>query len=268
MADDYGTDLFKGTAWYYVKYRPLYPSLLIRFLIDKFSLNGEGRMLDLGCGSGQLALRFHDWFEQVVGVDTEPEMLEQANRLSIENRIENVVWLNGKAENLLANYWGNVRLIIIAKAFHWMDRESILETMYNSCEVNGGIAIIDNAQKQEPLLWQIKVDEVVKKWLGNKRKAGRGIYVPPSEKYEDIVAKSKFDDIGKYVLPSFSHNWTIESIIGNLYSTSFAAKRFFGENQKRFEEDLKSVLLGIDSKGIFKEDLSISVITAFKTCAK
>ncbi len=54
---DYGKDLFEGTAGYYSRYRPLYQASLIRYLIGKFSLDGKGQMLDLGCGTGQLGFR-------------------------------------------------------------------------------------------------------------------------------------------------------------------------------------------------------------------
>ncbi|WP_175989457.1 hypothetical protein [Bacillus sp. Marseille-Q1617] len=57
---NYGKGLFEGTAGYFSKYRPLYPSFLVRFLVNRFSLNGEKRMLDLGCGTGQLTIRFSD----------------------------------------------------------------------------------------------------------------------------------------------------------------------------------------------------------------
>jgi len=140
---DYGTDLFKETAGYYSRYRPLYPSSLIRFLVDKFSLDGEGRMLDLGCGTGQLTLRFSDWFTEIIGVDTEQEMVEEAQRLTVESRVSNVNWLQGRAEEL-AKDWGSFRLVTIAKAFHWMDRERILEILHKSTNDNGGLAIIDN----------------------------------------------------------------------------------------------------------------------------
>ncbi|WP_255437433.1 bifunctional 2-polyprenyl-6-hydroxyphenol methylase/3-demethylubiquinol 3-O-methyltransferase UbiG [Thalassobacillus sp. CUG 92003] len=81
---DYGPDLFKGAASYYATYRPTYPSSLIRFLVDRFSLNGTQNLLDLGCGPGRLALRFSDWCEKIVGVDPEPEMIEEAQRLHQE----------------------------------------------------------------------------------------------------------------------------------------------------------------------------------------
>ncbi|MNW56255.1 putative methyltransferase YcgJ [compost metagenome] len=224
---DYGPDLFKGTAWYYSRYRPPYPSSLIRFLVNKFSLNGEGRLLDLGCGTGQLALRFSDWFEEIVGVDTESEMLDEANRLSSDKKLDNVKWVQGRAEERVCD-WGVFRLVIIAKAFHWMDRESILDILYNSSDTNGGVAIIDNTGKQEPLRWQLKVNEVVRRWLGDARRAGNSTYTPPKERYEDIVRKSGFKNVQRHILPSYSYTWTVDSIIGNLYSTSFASKRFFG----------------------------------------
>jgi ubiquinone/menaquinone biosynthesis C-methylase UbiE len=262
--NDYGTELFKGTAWYYSKYRPLYPSPLTRFLVNKFSLNGEGRLLDLGCGTGQLTLRFIDWFEEILGVDTELEMLDEAKRLSKENRVYNIKWLQGRAEER-ATDWGSFRLILIAKAFHWMDRETILEILYNSSDDGGGIAIIDNySEKQEPLLWKLKVNEVVKRWLGEERRAGNSIYLPPKESFEDTVAKSSFNNVEKHFLPSYSYTWTVDSIIGNLYSTSYASKRLFGDDLERFEKDLKSALLDIDSTGVFAEELPVSVITAVK----
>lgn len=261
---DYGSELFKGTASYYSRYRPLYPSSLIRYLVNKFALDNNGQLLDLGCGTGQLALRLSDWFEEIVGVDTEQEMLDEAIRLSKDNRISNVKWLHGRAEELSSD-WGTFRLTIIAKAFHWMDRESILKILYNSSDTNGGIAIIDNySEKQEPLLWQQKVNEVVKRWLGDERRAGNSTFIPPKERYEDTVAKSGFKNVENHIFPAYTHVWTVETIIGYLYSTSFASKRFFGDNAVQFEYELKSALLDIDSTGVFTEEFRVQVITAFK----
>jgi len=261
---DYGTDLFKGTAWYYTRYRPLYPASLIRYIVDKFALDGEGRLLDLGCGTGQLALRFQDWFEDIVGIDPEPEMLDEARRLSIDNRVTNVQWLQGKAEEQ-SDALGSFRLITIAKAFHWMDRETILEMLYHHTNDHGGIAIIGNdSEKDKPLPWQLKVNEVVARWLGSERRAGNSTFKPPAERYEDTLAKSRYRNIEKHVLPAYSHIWTVDSIVGNLYSTSYGARRFFGEDLERFEDELRTALLAINPNDQFVEEHSISVITGMR----
>ncbi|WP_343223521.1 hypothetical protein [Paenibacillus solanacearum] len=48
-------------------------------------------------------------------------MIDEAIRLSNNNRLDHARWLQGKAEEN-SNDWGSFRLILIAKAFHWMDR--------------------------------------------------------------------------------------------------------------------------------------------------
>jgi SAM-dependent methyltransferase len=71
-------DLFMGTAKYYARYRPGYPEPFFAHIVERFRLDGTGRLLDLGCGTGQLALPLAGRFQEVVGMDPEPEMLAAA----------------------------------------------------------------------------------------------------------------------------------------------------------------------------------------------
>lgn len=261
----YGEDLFKGTASYYSRYRPMYPASLIRFLVERFSLDGRGRMLDLGCGTGQLAFRFSDWFEGIVGIDTEPEMIEEAIRLSKEFRAENVEWFTGDIDTYKEKSDKTFQLVTIAKAFHWMDRVKVLETLDAMVAPGGGIAIIDNySPNKEQLPWQKKVDEVVKRWYGNERKAGNTTYSHPTISHQTIISNSKFG-LEIHEMPTYEQLWTLDSIIGNIYSTSYGTKRFLGENVRLFEKHLKEELLALDNTGIYKEQLNVSVKLAVKS---
>lgn len=261
---DYGEDLFKGTAWYYSRYRPLYSASLIRFLRSKFSLDGNGHMLDLGCGDGRLTLRFSDWFEKIVGLDTEPEMIQESARISKEVRVENAEWFIGDIEQYKSKYNTTFRFVTIAKAFHWMDRPKVLESLYEMIAVGGGIAIIDNYSPNAVLLpWQQKVQEVVNHWYGDERRAGNITYSHPTVSHQEIISHSKFD-LEVHQISTFDQKWTVDSIIGNHYSTSFGAKRFLGENVDLFEKHLKEELLAIDHTGVFKEQINTSVKLAFK----
>jgi ubiquinone/menaquinone biosynthesis C-methylase UbiE len=261
---DYGEDLFKDTASYYSSYRPLYPSTLLRFLRSKFSLDGNGNMLDLGCGDGRLALRFSDWFESIVGVDTEPEMIQEAKRLSQDARVENMEWFIGDIEKYKRQDQKTFRFVTIAKAFHWLDREKVLESLYDMVSFGGGIAIIDNySPKIEPLPWQKKITEVVNHWYGNERRAGITTYSHPAVSHEEIIESSKFD-LEIHSLPFHEQVWTLDSIIGNLYSTSYGAKPFLGDNFISFEKHLREELLTLDETGLFKEQINISIILALK----
>ncbi len=260
----YGDDLFKGTAKYYSKYRPIYPASLIRYLIRKFSLDGKGHLLDLGCGTGQLAFRFSDWFEKIVGIDTDPEMITEAIDLSKDMRIENIQFFNGNLDKYKVNAHTFFKLVTIAKAFHWMDREMVLETLYEMIPYEGGIAIIDSYSPNKELSpWQKTVNEVVKQWYGHVRRAGDTTYSHPTISHQQIVANSKFE-LDVYQLPTYEYYWSVETIIGHLYSTSFGAKRFLGDNVNSFEQNLREELLSIEETGVFKEQVNITVIMALK----
>jgi len=262
--NDYGEELFKGTATYYSRYRPIYPATLIRFLINRFSLNGDGRLLDLGCGTGQLTSRFSDWFEEIVGIDTEQEMINEAKRISVETRVENIEWIVGELDTFKQQVDKTFKLVTIAKAFHWMNREKVLDTLYEIVEHGGGIAIIDSySPNQDSLPWQKKVSEVVKQWYGPERRAGRTTYSHPTLSHQEIVESSKFE-LEKHNLPSYEQLWTFDSILGNLYSTSYGNKRFLGENVSYFENHLREELLNIDETGIFREKIQVKIILALK----
>ena len=55
MTESY-KDLFRGTAWYYARYRSGYPEAFFKLVRNKFELSKVDRVLDLGCGTGQIAI--------------------------------------------------------------------------------------------------------------------------------------------------------------------------------------------------------------------
>src|SRR5205823_544443 len=93
-------DAFKGTAWYYARYRPGYPEPLLQHVVDRFNLDGTGRLLDLGAGTGQLAIPLSGGFEEVVAMDPEPEMLVEAAALAEAAGAANIRWVEGGSEDL------------------------------------------------------------------------------------------------------------------------------------------------------------------------
>jgi len=264
---DYGEELFSGTAGHYARYRPPYRSSLVRFLVDRMGLDGTGRLLDLGCGPGQLTLRFADWFEELIGLDPEPEMIQQAVELSRIMRVSNARWLVGRAEELDQQlgqeHLGQFRLVLIAQAFHWMDRSFVLERLHRLVAVGGGVAIIDH-RKLPPEPWQLTVREVIQRWLGQKRRAGHTTYEHPDVRYEEIVRQSPFAHMEQHELPAEEVNWTIDELVGFLYSTSYVSRRLLGEDSEAFEQDLRESLRALNPAGEFRERRIASIILALR----
>jgi len=72
--------------------------------------------------------------------------------------------------------------------------------------------------------------------------------------YELVLQEAGFEDVASYTFAE-GHTWTIEAIIGNLYSTSFCSKNVLGDNSAAFEADLRAALLALDPSGIYCETM-------------
>jgi ubiquinone/menaquinone biosynthesis C-methylase UbiE len=77
MGDElrFAADLYHGAAGHYDRYRLPYPGATTGELIQRAEVSGDGRLLDLACGTGQLAFPLRQWFSEVWAVDREPDML-------------------------------------------------------------------------------------------------------------------------------------------------------------------------------------------------
>ncbi len=133
---DYGNDVFEDTAKYYVRYQPQYPPKLFNDIIQKFKLNGRGRLLDLGCGTGELAIPLSKYFENVIALDPDDEMLMLGRNKAKKLNINNIEWQKGSSKSL-ASIKEPFRLVSMGQSFHWMDQEVVLNQIYNLLRNNG-----------------------------------------------------------------------------------------------------------------------------------
>lgn len=235
-------ELFVGTAEYYSKYRIEYPKQLLDMILKFNDVKGEGKLLDLGCGTGQLAIPLHKYFKEVIGIDISQEMINEARKISLEKNAQNISFITMESEQI-GKELGQFDLILCGNAFHWMDRELILNESYDILKSSGGMVILAGGSVWTgKKIWQKQTLNIIKKWLGEKRKAGKGEYPTKHKLHEEYIRESKFQLIkkGDY---KFTYCWRIESLIGYLYSTSFCNKRLLGDNIDAFENELKETLV-------------------------
>src|SRR3982074_2810857 len=87
---EHADDLFLGAAQYYERYRVPYPQEIFDWIVNEYRLDGCGRLLDGGCGTGQVALPLSRWFDEVIAIDPDQEMLQIGERAARDNGIVNV----------------------------------------------------------------------------------------------------------------------------------------------------------------------------------
>ena len=263
----YDPNLFAGVAKYYSQFRPRYNDDLYQLLIKEFQLDGTGRLLDLGTGTGLIAIALSPHFKEVVALDPDPEMLKEAQQEAELDNIQNIQWVNTQAENI-SQELGEFRLITIGRAYHWFDKPKVLQLASDRLIQGGGIAITYSHQDiwHSTELWKINVLDVVKKYLGEKRRVGNSTIENLDDTYSALPSLLKQSGFSspKFQRLTITKTWTVNSWIGYLYSTAFARPAYFGDHLAEFEKDIEQTLLTLFPSGEFVEQIPIDVYLAHK----
>lgn len=244
---------FADTAPYY-RFRAPYPAACFDHVREVFGLDGESRVLDLGCGPGTLSIPFSRFVGEVVAVDPDAGMLAQGRADGADR--PNIRWLHGRAEELSPSL-GTFRVVTLGQSFHWMERDRVLTLLSTLVEDGGGLALINPGGRRPQESWEETANAVVTAFLGKRpRHPGAN---PQEPEHEPALRRSKhFSD---FTVREFHSEIVrdIASIQGYLYSTSGAAKPLFGDRTAEFERALRDALLKLNPSGIFRERLETEV---------
>ena len=157
--------LFTGTAWHYARYRPGYPEAFLADLVARFRLDGTGRLLDVGCGTGQLTIPLAKHVSSAIGMDPVPEMLSEAATRAQAAHVTNVTWAQGSSVDLPGEF-GRFRLVTMGRSFHWMDRERVLTALAGMVDADGGLVIANDSCLVRPTTaWQQAIEDLQHRFL-------------------------------------------------------------------------------------------------------
>jgi SAM-dependent methyltransferase len=262
--------LYRGAAAYYARYRPPYPAALVPLLARTFDLDGTGRLLDLGCGPGPVAIRLAHLFQHVVGMDPEPDMLREGAIEAGRAGVTNIEWVEGSSETLSPSH-GPYRLVTMGESFHWMDRPRTLAALYDLIDVGGGIAIVGRGAPLPlpPMTpWRAAVARVLRDYLGDVLLPWDRPPIADEERHQVVVRRSPFTEVAEHN-ELFEVEWNLDSMLGNLYSMSFCNRDRLGERAEPFERDIRSAVLAVEPSGRFRgEQHEFFALTAFKRASQ
>ncbi|WEK36313.1 MAG: class I SAM-dependent methyltransferase [Candidatus Pseudobacter hemicellulosilyticus] len=145
------TERFSGRAHNYSNYRPDYPDTLLRFFQEKFRLNQESKVADIGSGTGILSAQLLQKGYQVFGVEPNADMRQKAEEALGSHAGFVSITGTGEQTNLPDH---SVNLVTVAQAFHWMDPATAKKEFHRILTPGGHIAILWNLHAQDSLFGQ------------------------------------------------------------------------------------------------------------------
>jgi SAM-dependent methyltransferase len=246
-------------AAHYLRGRPPYSAALLDTLTAELGLDGAGVLLDVGCGPGVLTVQLAPAFDTLIGVDPDPGMLAEAARHATANGVEGVRWINDRAERLSNLRLPAPRLVTFGQSFHWTDRKSVAEAVYDMLEPGGSIALISHVAEDRPSppplaapIPHEAIREIVRRYLGSDTRAGHGRRPTSRERFADSMGGTRFGTPRTVYAPGRPDLVRdTDDVIHYYLSMSFAAPHLFGPHLDAFADDVRELLLTTAPDGRF-----------------
>jgi SAM-dependent methyltransferase len=255
--------LYLGSACYYQRGRLPYASALPNVLSEILGLDGRGRLIDVGCGPGILALSLAHLFRELVGVDADAAMVAEAERRASEAAVRHKIrWIRARAEDLPAGL-GTFTTATFGQSFHWMDRDRVAGIMYELLQPGGAFVQISDLKGESLSVEDLPhppppygvIRNLIRQYLGPARRAGQGVLsdgLPDDE--AAVLARARFIGPMRQVVPGGPVlERTSDQLLAWVFSLSDSAPHLFGPHRNDFEADLARLLSSASPTGRFAE---------------
>ena len=258
-AVDFESRRFQTAAAHYLAGRPPYPEDLIARVVQLVGLGVGDRVLDLGCGPGQLARAFAAHVKEAVAMDPEPAMLAIAREMAAS--VPNMQVVEGRSDALDERH-GCFKAVLIGRAFHWMDRDEILRTLDGLIEPGGAVVLFAEKSPKLPDNRRIEAfQEFSRAWAVEDRSHP----VRRSGKRRDIAVLlaspfSRLEQISVvHRLPA-----TLQSLTDRLLSFSSTSRARLGDRTDEMLAQLADKFAEWESEGPMEEVLTSMALMAFR----
>ncbi|HEX4636852.1 MAG TPA: methyltransferase domain-containing protein [Rhizomicrobium sp.] len=244
---------FAGTVAYYDRYRLAYPDRLVARVVALAGLKPGDAVLDLGCGTGMLAKSFALEGMAVTAMDPEPDMLDAACAAAHAAGVAMTLRHGGSGD--LDAAMGPFRLVVIGRAFHWMDRAAALAMLEKIVAPDGGVALFHDAHPPvEENRWFKILCDVQARYRTRRRGGGHS-------RYEPFLFASAFTQIDSLSV-TIRQALTVDDIVGRAFSMSTSSPQRLGAAKEAFSQALSTALRELSPDGKFTEVAELVAVLA------
>jgi SAM-dependent methyltransferase len=261
----FATDLFHGSAGFYDRYRLGYPDAMLEDLVRRAGVSGHGRLLDLACGTGQLAFPLRRWFGEVWAVDQEPDMVDLVRAKAAAEGAREIRPVVSSAETLDVEP-GYFELAVVGNAFHRLRRDLVAGRVFGWLQPGGCLALCWSSQPWNGSApWQRALATALDEWkaaLGASSRIPEGWDLVRQRRPDRVVLSDAGFEVAGGQEFTVEHRWSLPELAGLVRSTSFLPSGVLGDRAAAFDADL-AARLGPDR--VFTQTMSFDYELARKT---
>jgi SAM-dependent methyltransferase len=251
---------FRSTAAYYTRYRVPYPDQLIERVSARGGLAPGERLLDLGCGPGQLGIAFARLSgATVTGLDPEPEMLDTARADAATAGVA-VDFIQGSSYDL-GPAFAPLKMTVMGRSFHWMDRPATLKALDQITVPDGCVVLFGDRHMSSTPEWRDVVNGLAETFAPARNTDRERRKGPDWTPHEAVLLQSPFNDLERIGIIR-ERQLSIDDIVGRAFSTSVTSPETLGDKADAFETELRAALARLAPDGRFQEIVEITGLIA------
>lgn len=253
-------------AEYYARYRRGFGPHALEFVVARLGVGPQDLVVDLGCGTGQLALPLSFRVRRVLAIDAEPDMLVHGRRAAQTSGAA-VSWMLGSDADVpaLPNLLGaGAVTVTISNAIHLMDSERLFRSLNVILPPGGSVAVIASGT---PLWlhdrpWSVALRTFVESRFGltAPNPSSCGTDEPSRRRYAHELTTAGFDTDDDHL--DFHEAVTADWIFGHVMSAMPSARRPPRDKRPDLAAALHTALRSAQPDGDFVEDVRLAVLVA------
>jgi SAM-dependent methyltransferase len=217
----------------YWKYRePFLPAFFAR-AAKKLALTGNETLIDLACGTGDVAFGFSPYVGQLVGVDIERAQVEAA-RAEAERRGLDIRLVESAVEEVPDDV-GRFDLVTIGRAHMWLRADATVDRLDRILAPGGRIFICFAGTLAEGSPWYPAYRRVRRRWAPGYP------FHRLSQSPEEFLRLSHFRPVSTVRLVAI-RRVSIDHLINRAFSYDATSTDAIGAGRDRFVSDLRAAL--------------------------
>src|SRR5215469_18476473 len=218
--------------------RPTYPSETFTIL-NELIVDEPRAVLDVGCGTGNIARPLSEYVAHIDAVDLSLPMLERARTLPGGDSPK-IRWLHGRAEEVELE--PPYALITAAQSLHWMEWGVVLPRFARLLTPHGMLAIVHLVDQPDP--WREGYLQIERRFTTNPSYVPIDM-IPELEKYR------LFQQLGERQTAPVTMRQTVEDYIAAHHGRScLSLESMTAEQAAQFDAEMQALLLPYAQDGL------------------
>lgn len=228
--------------------RPPYPESLFDIL-ESLVPDSACTLLDLGCGTGEIAIPMSRRLGRVVAIDPSMAMLEAA-KFNARSEAGDIQWINISAEEFA--YPETYGLVVAAASLHWMEWSTVLPRI-TSALAPAGFLVLVNLKAFSDAPWSEELRGVVAEYSTNRD-------YQTFDLINELTDRRTFSVVGSEKTSPLPFSQTVDDYIESFHARNgLSRQRMPGNSAALFDDMVRGMVRPYVTDGLLHTNVEATI---------